>query len=218
MSNSYYNSTYSNPGAGAQDGGGSNAYNYNYGQQQPQQPEQQANQQQQQQPAYGGNAAYGNPNQWQQPQQQPQQQQSSMMQPQQQPDNTNQQPSFWNPATAATMAAMAGSMAQNGMSNPDAMLHLASSAGQNFFKSSSARMIPGFESFMISLRGYFAVDNNYVLRKMQRICFPFLAKSWKRLVRNRVLLSCFRSAIFLVVYYVFLPCTISNRIFLSTAT
>lgn len=180
---SYYNSNYSNPGAGAQDGGGGNAYNYNYGQQ-PQQPEQQQQQQQQQQPqqsAYGGNAAYGNPNQWQQPAQ-PQQQQASTMQ--QQPAAADQQPSFWNPATAATMAAMAGSMAQNGMANPDAMLNLAGQASQSFFKNSAARLIPGFESFMISVRGYFAVDNNYVLRKMQRICFPFLAKSWKRLVRT----------------------------------
>jgi hypothetical protein len=183
MSNSYYNSAYSNPGAGSQDGGGKNAYNYNYGQQQPhQQPEQQPGGQQQQQPAYGVSAAYGNPSQWQQP---PQQQQSSMMRPQQQqqPASSNQQPSFWNPATAATVAAMAGSMAQNGMSNPDAMMSL----GQSFLKSSSARMIPGLESIMTNLRGYFAVDNRYVLSKMKRICFPFLAKSWKRLVRHNLL-------------------------------
>jgi len=95
---------------------------------------------------------------------------------------SNQQPSFWNPATAATVAAMAGSMAQNGMSNPDAMLNFASTAGKSFLQSSSARMIPGLEAIMTNVRGYFAVDNFYVRNKMQRILFPFLSKTWKRQV------------------------------------
>jgi hypothetical protein len=81
------------------------------------------------------------------------------------------------------MAAMATSVATNGMNNPDAMFDLASTAGKSFLASSSARMIPGFEAAMVNLRGYFAVDNRYVQAKMGRILFPFLTKSWKRLVR-----------------------------------
>ena len=68
------------------------------------------------------------------------------------------------------------------MNNPDAMFDLASTAGKSFLASSSARMIPGFEAAMVNLRGYFAVDNRYVQAKMGRILFPFLTKSWKRLV------------------------------------
>jgi hypothetical protein len=159
MSN-YYGSAYSNPSGNSGDGGG---YYGNYG-----------HQQSSSQPPYGANSApaYANPNQWQQP---------SSAAPQQQP--SNQQPSFWNPAAAATVAAMAS----QGMSNPDAMFNFASSAGKSFLESSSARMIPGLESLMVMLRRYFAVDNRYVKRKMQRVVFPFLTKSWKRMVSDWLL-------------------------------
>lgn len=179
MSN-YYGSGYSAPTGG--DAGGNNSY-YNYGQDQTQQ-EQQSNQQQQQ--PYGGSASYGNPNQWQAPQQQQQQQSTGMQQQQSQGDA---QPSFWNPATAATVAAMAGGIAQNGMSNPDAMLNFASTAGKSFLQSSSARMIPGLETTMKSVRGYFAVDNRYVKTKMGRILFPFLSKTWTRTVSRELMLT-----------------------------
>ena len=175
---SYYGSGYANQTGGDAGGAGGNAY-YSYGQEQQQQqpPNQQQHQQQQ---------SYANPNnQWQQQsQQQHQPQQQSQMQPQQQAQQTNQQPSFWNPATAATMAAMAGSMGGINVNNPDAMFDLASTAGKSFLATSSARMIPGFEATMVSLRGYFAVDNRYVKSKMQRILFPFRNKSWKRLVSS----------------------------------
>jgi hypothetical protein len=42
--------------------------------------------------------------------------------------------------------------------------------------------IPGLEYVMGSLRGYFAVDNRYVKRKMAKLLFPFLNKQWKRVV------------------------------------
>jgi hypothetical protein len=83
------------------------------------------------------------------------------------------------------MAAMASSVAANGMNNPDAMFDLASTAGKSFLASSSARMIPGLEAVMMNLRGYFAVDNRYVKSKMGRILFPFMTKSWKRLVSRK---------------------------------
>lgn len=116
------------------------------------QPQQQTSQQ------YGG--GYGG--QWQQPQQ---------------PAATGNQhqPSFWNPAAAATMVAMAGS----GMSN-DAMIDFASNAGKSFLQSGSARMVPGLESKMHMLRRYFAVDNHYVKIKMRKILFPFFDKQWTR--------------------------------------
>lgn len=126
--------------------------------------------QQQNQWAAGGaqstTPSFGNPPQQQVQQQQPQQQQQAM-------------PSLWNPNTAATMAAVAGSVANSGLSN-DAMFDLASTAGKSFLQSSTARMIPGLESFMVTLRAYFAVDNQYVVKKMKKILLPFLSKYWKR--------------------------------------
>ena len=92
----------------------------------------------------------------------------------------HQQPSLWNPATAATMVAMAGSGAA-GMSN-DAMFDLASTAGKSFLQSGTARMVPGVESTMQMLRHYFAVDNRYVQLKMRKVLFPFFDKQWARVV------------------------------------
>jgi hypothetical protein len=83
-------------------------------------------------------------------------------------------PAFWNPAAAASViAATTGG-------NSNAMLDLASSAGKSFFQSSSARMIPGLELLMQTLRTYFAVDNAYVKTKMLKILIPFRSKHWKR--------------------------------------
>ena len=154
---SYYGSGYGNQQSG--NGGNDGFYNNNasYGHQQPHAPPPQAFQHP------------GSTQQWTAPQ--PQQQQQSTT------SNTQQQtPSFWNPAAAATvMSSVAGS----GFSN-DAMLDLASSAGKSFLQSGSARMIPGLETAMQTLRKYFAVDNRYVKRKMQKILFPFISKHWKR--------------------------------------
>lgn len=173
----------SNPGgSGSQYPYGSNGGSYGqqpqpghgFQQQQPQpgqgfhQPQQQQHHQQSQHqanPAYG--SAYGS--QWQQP--------VAPIVNQQQP----QQPSFWNPATAATMVAMAGSGGA-GMSN-DAMFDLASSAGKTILQSGTARMVPGVQSTMQTLRHYFAVDNRYVQLKMRKVLFPFLDKNWARMVR-----------------------------------
>jgi hypothetical protein len=161
---SYYGSGYSDQQSG---NGGSGFYaGSQRQQQQPNPPPQQAFQQNH----YGG----GNTQQWTdpQPQQQSGQQSSSNNTPQ-------QQQAFWNPAAAASVMSMA---AGSGFSN-DTMLELASNAGKSFFQSGSARMIPGLETTMGKLRVYFAVDNRYVKRKMQKVLFPFLSKHWKREVR-----------------------------------
>jgi hypothetical protein len=138
--------------------------------------QQQQQQQYQQQPQYNTTmqpGAYNNNN-------------NAVMQQQQGLQTQQQQPpSFWNPATAATVAAVAGSMANNGAGmNSDAMLNLASTAGQSFLQNSAARMVPGLESTMLTLRAYFAVDNRYVVKKMKKVLFPFMDKQWRRMVRK----------------------------------
>jgi len=136
---------------------------------------------------FGG---YSNPNtaqqqqqqqQWQSSTQQQSQQQATSQPQQQQPQNESTGTPFWNPSMA--MAAVAGSMANSGpgFSN-DAMLDFASTAGKTFLQGGSARMIPGLESAMLTLRSYFAVDNKYVLTKMKKILVPFLSKQWRRQV------------------------------------
>jgi hypothetical protein len=188
-------STNNNSGSNSNSGGSGSQYPYgsnggSYGQQQQQghgfqqqqpqpsqgfhRPQQQQHHQQSQyqaNPPHG--SAYGA--QWQQP--------VAPIRNQQQ----QQQPSFWNPATAATMVAMAGSGAA-GMSN-DAMFDLASSAGKSFLQSGTARMVPGVESTMQMLRHYFAVDNRYVQLKMRKILFPFFDKQWARVVSSFLVLD-----------------------------
>lgn len=100
-----------------------------------------------------------------------------MMQPQQQ----QAPPAAWNPAAAVATVAAAGAGG-----NKDAMYDAAFSIGREFFISNTARMVPGLESTMMSLRYYFAVDNKYVVLKMKKILLPFISKQWRRLVRASV--------------------------------
>lgn len=165
------------------------------------QPQQQ---QHQQQSSSSSSGFYGNDNQqWGQPSSQPQQGSSAyayngphmshMNAPQPQAPATTSAPSFWNPTTAATMAAVAGSLASSasggklgvgGSVDAGTMLDFASTAGKTFLQSGTARMIPGLEASMQVLRRYFAVDNQYVVKKLKRVFFPFLSKNWQRTVRH----------------------------------
>ena len=169
----YSNNKQSNEGnfGGFYDGSG-----FSQQQQQPQQ------QQQQQQPGLGSFGSYGG-DQWQQPTAGPMHPGYGVQQQSQQ-----QQQNFWNPATMVSMAAAAGSM------NNEAMLGIASTAAGSFLQSGTARMVPGLESSMLTLRDYFAVDNNYVKTKMLKILFPFRSKHWKRTVRFRM----FRSSVLVI--------------------
>jgi hypothetical protein len=176
-------SYYGNPNSGGFYGGSQQGGFQQQQQQQQNQPPFNANQWQQPQAQQSQNYSYGNQNQT----------HASlgtgsddmlMHQQLQQPTTAalQQTPSFWNPAAAATMAAVAGSVAHGGFSN-DVTVDLAANAAKSFFASGTARMVPGLESSMLSLRTYFAVDNVYVVRKMKRILFPFLTKHWQRTVR-----------------------------------
>ena len=87
---------------------------------------------------------------------------------------------FMNPQTMAATSQFIG-LAASTLSTPgsqDAVLKM----GATFLDQSTARMIPGLELLMTSLRRYFAVDNSYVQIKMKRVSFPFLVKQWKRQV------------------------------------
>jgi YIF1 len=249
---SYYN----NQGGG---GGGGGGY-YGGGQQQHQPPPYGGGQQQQQQQQQHGShfqQSYNDPNAWQQQPAQQQQQQYSQQQPSYSHEQTYGQPSqqqqypqptsqnaaaaattpFWNPATAANLAALAFSTATSATSNPDGMLDLAGVAGKSFLENSSARMVPGLERTMQTLRCYFAVDNRYVVQKIKRILLPFTCHQWKRQVRKtmRMVLSFLSLAMGSVAaylrdvreyllnfedtqsrrYFSFLACLLALRLFIS---
>lgn len=78
-------------------------------------------------------------------------------------------PQLWNPATI------------NSMMKNDFVMNYAYDSGTKFLATGVARMVPGLELLMTSLRAYFAVDNSYVLRKIKRVLFPFLKKDWRRM-------------------------------------
>jgi len=173
-------------GGGSSAGGGNPYFNGGYAQPPPPPPQeqqqqftsQQNNYQQQTNNATTNNiygqtttTSHADPNQWQQQQQQQygMQQQSSAS-------------SFMNASNAMGMFA-AGMSAVTGSTNgntPNAMLKIISPHAESFLKDSTARLIPGLESLMTTARRYFAVDNRYVKRKLQRIFCPFLCKSWTR--------------------------------------
>jgi len=56
--------------------------------------------------------------------------------------------------------------------------------GRSFLRDSGAKFFPGLEAFLLTLRAYFAVDNKYVLQKIQTIIFPFLKKQWQRNIKG----------------------------------
>jgi hypothetical protein len=191
---SYYNNQGGSGGGGGYYGGGQH-------QQQQHQPPPYGGGQQQQQHGINFQQSYNDPNAWQQQPSQPQQ--YSQQQPSYSHEQTYGQPSqqqqypqptsqnaaaaapFWNPATAANLAALAFSTATSAASTtPDGMLDLAGVAGKSFLENSSARMIPGLERAMQTLRCYFAVDNRYVVQKIKRILLPFTCHQWKRQVRK----------------------------------
>lgn len=80
-------------------------------------------------------------------------------------------PSLWNPVMTAAI--------QN-KDNHDAISKMAVQVGSKFLDEGTARLIPGLETFMKTLRVYFAVDNGYVKRKMCRVLFSFFYKNWSR--------------------------------------
>ena len=89
-----------------------------------------------------------------------------------------QQQSLFNPA----MAAAAISNVAAGGFTADSIYDGGSKMVEGFLDQSTARLIPGLDLFMRTLRVYFAVDNRFVKRKIQRVLFPFISKDWERLV------------------------------------
>ena len=166
---SFYNQ--STPGGGPA-GGFYNAGNYGDQYQQTQQdPSSQSNHYQQQ-------MNFGNVQQWQAPS-------ATTYNPnhqggQTQSQSQSQTQNFWNPSTMA-MAGLAAQAVSGGITSSQALDQVMNIVPvPPNWKASS--VIPGFDSTMIMLRAYFAVDNRYVQRKMKKVLFPFVANQWRRLV------------------------------------
>ena len=122
--------------------------------------------------------------------------QPSQQSQQQQPSSSIPIPSLWNPnpVMATALSNVASNVVNNvvkggggngeGTNNStnEAMYRYGIQVTNQFLGESTARLIPGLETFMKTLRIYFAVDNGYVKRKMMRVLFSFLYKNWMRLV------------------------------------
>lgn len=64
--------------------------------------------------------------------------------------------------------------------NPE-VLNLGLRAGQNMINMQRDRLMPGVSVLWHSLKIYFAVNNNFVLKKISLLLYPFLNKNWNRL-------------------------------------
>lgn len=81
-------------------------------------------------------------------------------------------PNIWNPVTAAAAGAMTG--------NKEAYVDMGIIGAKKFLDEGIARMIPGLDYTMRSLRIYFAVNNTYVKRKIGMVLFSFFNREWRR--------------------------------------
>ena len=167
----FQNQNQQQPGGGYNNNTNNNANNYSQWQQQP--------------TATSHHQTTTNPNQQYQQHQSQAMSSNNNVQQQQQQQQTNNAP-FWNPSTATAVAGFAAQAAAGNFSN-DAALDLAGKLGSRVWESGPASMIPGFDRTMQALRSYYAVDNRYVKRKMQKVLFPFLARNWKRMVSKKKL-------------------------------
>lgn len=107
------------------------------------------------------------------------------------------QQQFFNNAQAAATGLFAKGVTGN--LNADDVMQETQKLFGGVFKSG----IPGVDGAMNTLRSYFAVDNRYVKRKMQKFLFPFLSKQWKRFVSFCLLIGDVSCGIIVFVHLVF---------------
>lgn len=109
---------------------------------------------------------------------QPQQPQSQQYSRQQQQNQSSAYPSQQQPMGASIFTpAVAGAFGNQ------AVQKMMMDQGQAFVLEGIAKIVPGLEVSMITLRSYFAVDNRYVLKKIKKVLFPFMSNTWSRQVR-----------------------------------
>jgi hypothetical protein len=129
--------------------------------------------------------------------QQQQQQNNGYYQQAQMTTQHQTQQQFFNNAQAAATGLFAKGVTGN--LNADDVMQETQKLFGGVFKSG----IPGVDGVMNTLRSYFAVDNRYVKRKMQKFLFPFLSKQWKRFVSFCLLIGDVSCGIIVFVHLVF---------------
>ena len=102
-----------------------------------------------------------------------QQQQQQQPPPQQQQYQSQQQQQYGGPA---------GQQQWGGMNVSPEMLNFGLSAGQDMLNKQRDRLMPGMSTFWNSLKIYFAVNNDYVAKKLFAIVHPLgkRKEEWKR--------------------------------------
>jgi hypothetical protein len=125
-----------------------------------------------------------------------------------QPQSTQQQPSAY-PSQPIGASIFNPSVA--GAFGNQAVQKMMMDQGQAFVLEGMAKIVPGLEVSMITLRAYFAVDNQYVLKKIKKVLFPFLSRTWSRQVGCRLATKAYKNIYFVL----FSPCHPSCPFFLS---
>lgn len=107
---------------------------------------------------------------------------SSSQQPQQSMGFNGMDGAFnlFNPALGSIGGKVAAAAASGKLNDSQAMMGMAETVAGQLFQDSVVKLIPGFERAMLASRPYFAVDNQYVKRKVAKVLFPFVFREWAR--------------------------------------
>ena len=64
------------------------------------------------------------------------------------------------------------------------MVNMTLQAGTSLIKEQEIKWMPGVRDFWSSLKIYFAVSNNYVLKKIFIVLYPIKNQSWGRVLAD----------------------------------
>ena len=92
-----------------------------------------------------------------------------------------------NPSSSRRHETGQGDFIQNQFQNANfspAMFDLGISAGKSIIDKEQAKWMPGISDFWSSLRIYFAVSNNYVMKKILIVLYPMRNQAWGRILAD----------------------------------
>ena len=92
-----------------------------------------------------------------------------------------------NPSSSRRHEMGQGDFIQNQFQNANfspAMFDLGIRAGGEIISNTHAKWMPGVSDFWSSLRIYFAVSNNYVMKKILIVLYPMRNQAWGRVLAD----------------------------------
>lgn len=92
-----------------------------------------------------------------------------------------------NPSSSRRHETGPGDFIQNQFQNANfspAMMDFSIKAGEQIISNQKAKWMPGVSDFWSSLRIYFAVSNDYVMKKILIVLYPMRNQAWGRLLAD----------------------------------